>query len=89
MRAQRFDLGAGQREAGLERFLDKEVVARLAIIDDQLEAVGSVFAVRVLDRAANTQSLSAGRSDKWVSGDANSTRLETLHWRSGNRSHRP
>src|SRR5271166_3619394 len=39
MRSQRLHLGAQQREAGLEGLLDEEVVARLAIIDDQLEAV--------------------------------------------------
>ena len=40
MRPQRFDLGAGEREAGLERLLDEEVVAGLAVIDHQLESVG-------------------------------------------------
>src|ERR1700684_1891809 len=34
MRAQRLDLGAGEREAGLERLLDEEVVPRLAVVDD-------------------------------------------------------
>ncbi len=45
MRPQRLDLGAGEREAGLERLLDKEVVPRLAVIDDQLEAVAGGLAV--------------------------------------------
>src|SRR5579863_67067 len=40
MTAQRFNLGAGQRHPGLERFLDKEVVPRLAVIDDEIVAVG-------------------------------------------------
>src|ERR1700683_2501822 len=40
MHPQRLDLGAKQREPGLESLLDKEVVPRLAIIDDQFESVG-------------------------------------------------
>ena len=43
MGAQRLDLGAGQRQAGLERLLDKEIVAGLAVFGDQLEAVGVGF----------------------------------------------
>ena len=39
VRAQRFDLGAGQRDPALQRLLDKEIVAGLAIVGDQLEAV--------------------------------------------------
>src|SRR5579872_2935564 len=39
MRAQRLDLGADQRETGLEGFLDKEIVARLLVVDDEFESV--------------------------------------------------
>src|SRR5271168_5089176 len=51
MRPQRLDLGAGEREAGLERLLDEEVVPRLAVVDDQVEAVGGGFAVAVVSVA--------------------------------------
>ena len=37
-RAQRFHLGAGERDAGLERLADLVVEARLAIVGDDLEA---------------------------------------------------
>src|ERR1022692_3671193 len=43
MHPQRFDLGAEQRKPGLESLLDKEVVPRLAIIDDQFESIGGGF----------------------------------------------
>src|SRR5271166_2963524 len=60
MRAQRLDLGAGEREAGLEGLLDKEVVARLAVVNDQLEAVGGGLAVAGIGIARhNRASLSA------------------------------
>ena len=68
MRPQRFDLGAGEREAGLERLLDKEVVARLAVIDDQVESVGGGLAVAGIGIARHIRvSLSApGDADKGV-----------------------
>ncbi len=65
MRPQRLDLGAGEREAGLERLLDKEVVPRLAVVDDQVEAVGGGFAVAVMSVARHlglSASLSGTRS---------------------------
>ncbi len=55
MRAQRLDLGAGEREAGLERLLDKEVVARLAVVDDQIESVGGGLAVASIENRAPYQ----------------------------------
>jgi len=39
MRAQRLHFGPGQREPGLQGFLDKEVMPRLAVIDDEIESV--------------------------------------------------
>ena len=46
MVAQRLDFGAEQRESGLQRFLNKEIVARFAIVSDELAAVfGGLFLV--------------------------------------------
>jgi len=39
MLAQRLDLGADERESALQRFLDEEIVARLAIVGYQIVAI--------------------------------------------------
>src|SRR5208282_1891906 len=45
MRPQRLDLGAREREAGLDSLLDKEVMPRLAVVDDQIKSVSGRFTV--------------------------------------------
>src|ERR1700676_1849129 len=66
MGAQRFYFGAGEREARLERLLDEEVVASLAVVNHQLESFGSRLAVASMRIARHIRvSLSAhGDADK-------------------------
>src|SRR5580700_3037042 len=70
MSAQRLDLGAGEREAGLEGLLDEEVVASLAVVNVQLESVGGRLAVASMRIARHIRvSLSAhGDADKGHAG---------------------
>src|SRR6266481_521878 len=56
MRPQRLYFGAGQREAGLQRLLDKEIMPRLAVIDDQVKSVAFWFAVISRHRPASLSS---------------------------------
>src|SRR5260370_764952 len=53
MRPKRFHFGAGQREAGLQRLLDKEIMPRLAVFDDEIESVAFRFAVISRHRPAS------------------------------------
>src|SRR5271167_277489 len=95
MRAERFYLGAEQGEPGLEGFLDKEVVTRLAIIDDQLEAVIGLRVAGFCRRFCHSQqrSLSARGSrakcpylEAWMPGDGGveANPRENLSWTAKN-----